>query len=366
MTAELIVQPSEIPAALSQIWEKMEGMGKMRACLFNLILYVEHTSRLDYIRKIAQSVIEKFPSRVIFVLCNGGSSEQGLQAKVSVLHSQAPESHSIACDLIEFHVTPNERKRIPFVILPNIISDLPVYLLWAEDPVASDPIFTQLSQVATRLIFDSESARSLPDFAREILTQLTKNEIEIADLNWGRAENWRDVLTSVFYSPERLQQLNAAKEIRISYNKISTASFCHTQIQAIYLQLWLASRLNWTVGNARKENEILTFTYTNESGPVLVTLKPQEIHDLAPGMVTSIEIFTKDEAHFLFSRETNPFQQVTVNISTHELCELPMHFLYPKGAKGQSLVKEICHRGSSEHFLKVLKLLSKMDSSNLC
>lgn len=154
MPADLIT-PAEIQPELDRIWESLEGTSKMRASLFNLVFYTEKRERAEYIHTIAQNLIERFPSRVIFITT---SEEQDfLNTRVSVM-----SAGDIACDLIEIDVSGPSIERIPFIILPHILPDLPIYVIWGEDPAGQDPLFEQMQKLATKMIFDSEATEDLP------------------------------------------------------------------------------------------------------------------------------------------------------------------------------------------------------------
>jgi hypothetical protein len=76
-------------------------------------------------------------------------------------------------------------------------------------------------------------------------------------------------------------------------------------------------------------------------------------------MILSLDIQTTNQEHYTFLRSTENSQQISVTFSTKTICEFPSHFLFAKGAAGQSLVKEICHNGSSKHFLNLLSFLKE-------
>jgi len=259
------------------------------------------------------------------------------------------------------------RMRVPLLILPHILPDLPVFFIWAEKPIITDPLFVQLSKFATRLIFDSECSESLPEFANDLLTLHAHAACtDVADLNWARTENWRDALSTTFYPAQKFADLKEATEIKITFNAASTAFFCHTNIQALYLQIWLASRLNWKFKSGQKTKEALVFIYTREDGEVVISLTFTQEARLAPGIVVSLDITSKNGTHYAFSRDLKKPHQIKLSYSTRELCEMPAYFLFAKGEKGQSLVKEISHKGTSQHYLAVLERVSKLDTKNLC
>jgi glucose-6-phosphate dehydrogenase assembly protein OpcA len=352
-----LVEIAQIQSELTRIWDSLEGTNKIRACLFNLILVTYKNERAEYIRTITEKVIERFPSRVIFITIDKEATKDYLDAKVSAMAGAKGES-DVVCDLIELDAGGSAQVRIPFVILPQILPDLPIYVVWAENPCQDNPLAQQLEKLATRMIFDSESTDDLPNFAKALLKNQKAFGCDIADLNWARTQNWRELLSTVFYPQDRLLELQEAKTIQIVYNAYETKFFCHTKIQAIYLQGWLASQLNWKLESIGKDQ----FRY----GVATVELVPAKNKDLPPGTVVSLEIETTRNDHFSFSRCKDNPQQINMIFSTPEKCDIPSRFLFTKSQSGLSLVNEICHNGTSEHYLKLLLFLSQIDSSKLC
>lgn len=356
------VSPSNIQNELNKIWESFETKTVTRACLFNLIFYTHKNHRTHYIERITQAVVEKFPSRVIFVTINKDAKEDYLKTAVSILPSSKGE-FDVACDYIHIETGGSYQERVPFVVLPHILPDLPVYLVWAEDPNQEDPTCHQLEQFVDRLIFDSESSENLAHFATNALKHYEKSQSDIADLNWARIEDWRDVFSMTFHSDEKLKKIESAQKIAIQYNSQETPFFCHTRIQAMYLQLWLACQLNWEFDAASNDKNTSVFKYKGRSGPIEITLSAVQEAKLPPGLILSAEIQTAQNESFSFKRNAKLLHQITFEHSTSSQCDLPFHYVFTKVESGHSLVKEICHRGTSEHYLKVLNLLKKMEKS---
>lgn len=362
------IPPSAIEATLDSIWNKLaskEGGGKMRACLFNLILVTKNTQRTAYIRGVAERVIEKFPSRILFITIDQGKKEESLKTTVSVV-GVAGQSSDVACDFIEFSVSEVSTGRIPFGVLPHLIPDLPTYLLWAEDPIQENPLSYQLEKYASRMIFDSEATDNLTLFAKSILHHREVTGCDIADLNWARTENWRTLLLSTFRSTERLNELADTASLKIEFNALETTFFCHTQIQAIYLQGWLACQLGWKFQGLKADKTSAVYSYINNKGqPLSVELVPAMNKEIAPGAIISFSLATHGEQHFEFARKSETPYQVTLIICSKDICEAPTQFLLTKGGIGLTLVKEICRKGTSEHYLKLLEFLSKMETTRI-
>ena len=326
----------------------------LKACLFNLLLYTQKNLRADYIRTLTQKVIDRFPSRVIFITVDKNSTSDTLNLTSSTLQGES----EITCDLLEIEVAEKSKDRLPFVILPYIIPDLPIYLLWAENPVVENPLSHQLDSFATRMIFDSEATDNLPRFAKAVLEHKKEAGCDVADLNWARTENWRNLLSSTFYSEERLEMLKRAQNIQITYNAHATQFFCHTKTQAVYLQGWLAAQLEWKLTGVEKD----CFLY----GPLKVEIFPAEYPDLPPAAVISLEVLTTKGEHFSFARSKEQPTQVAMILSTKEKCEIPSKYIFTKSQSGLSLVNEIGFTGTSEHYLKLLSYLLSLEGKWGC
>jgi len=360
-----LIPPSEIHAELKRIWESQEGQNKMRASLFNLIFYTEKNTHAEYIQAISQNVIEKFPSRVIFITKDPDESKDHLHTGVSVLGSSDGDS-DIACDYIEIDVAGKHSERVPFVVLPHILPDLPIYVIWGEDPSQNTPLLTELKKLATRFIFDSEAITDLSQFAHTLLDFQKPFSTDIADLNWARMESWRNLLTSTFYTEERLAKLRKTKTIQILYNAEESPFCCHPQIQALYLQGWLSAQLGWTLLGLKTENDKLTFSYQREGREVTINLYPETQKNLKPGTILSVDLETEDQHHFSFGRDLAVPHHVSMRFSTLEKCDMPLKYIFTKDESGQSLVKEICHKGTSTHYIHLLKSIQDRKEYSLC
>jgi glucose-6-phosphate dehydrogenase assembly protein OpcA len=353
-----LVPPEKIQPELNRIWESLKTKNTTRASLFNLIFFTEKGHRTAYFQKIAQAVVEKFPARVIFIITDTEAKIDQLKTEVSILTSSRGE-FDVACDYIQIETAAGANQRVPFLVLPHLLPDLPVYLVWAEDPERNDPLCNEIARFTDRLIFDSEITEQFPQFAKEVLKTHQATGCEVADLNWARTEDWRDLFSRAFYTEDRLTQVQRTKTLKIIYNAQSSASFCHTKIQPIYLQAWLGSRLGWVFKSQREEKNELIFCYQNKDLPIEVSLCSEKDPAQPPGLILSCLFQTMDGASFAFERNRERLNQISCQYSDANMCALPHHYLFTKAESGHSLVKEICHRGTSEHFLDTLRFISK-------
>jgi len=354
------VEPAKIEDELAKIWDDLQGKNKMRACLFNLVIYAKKDQRAGYLQKIAEKLIQRFPSRIILVSEDDKSIESYLSSKVSVL-SADEGSNGIFCDLIEIDVSGNHRKRVPSVILPHLLPDLPIYLLWGDDPTCEDPISFNLETFATRTIFDSETSDHLLKFVKSITAQRDRSHCDIADLNWGRIEGWRNLFASTFYSKEKIAKLSNAKSIVIEFNSKASKFYCHTTTQSIYFQAWIACRLGWKSTGVEKRGNDLIFNY----GETSVTIVTGEMESLPPGRILSVDICLTESDHIKFERKPSTPHHVVIQECTHDICKIAAQHIFEKEESGKSLVNEICHQGTSKHFSETLDFILQINEEEL-
>ena len=364
MASENIVHPSQIESQLTAIWDSLQGKGKTRACLFNLIFYSNLNKRTDYLYQIGQKLIEKFPSRILFVTVDEDAPKETRKTSVSVISSESENSET-ACDFINILLSKDQSERAPFLILPHLLPDLPIYLLWADDPSKNDPTGQKLEKLASRVIFDSESTDHLGDFASSLLKHKESSGSDIADLNWARIEGWRQLLAETFKAKEKLEDFSNLSSMKIYYNCRQSDFFCHTKIQALYLQSWIAAQMNWTVDTSKKIDDSTYISYKKTSGKADVFLIPTCVETVAPGRLISLEIIGKSNDLFKIYRKEDQPHVIHVEFTTEQLCQLPSQFIFDRYESGQSLVKEIFHKGTSNHYLNMLKKLKEIKDRDL-
>lgn len=362
MTIQQIVSPESIETELLKIWEDLSKENKMRASLFNLVVFNRLSSRTDYVRNIVQKVAEKFPCRTLFISQDPDAKTNYLKTAISVITPNAKES-TIACDLIDIGVAGTDIEKVFSLLLPHLIPDLPINVLWTEDPSVPHPLFEPLSNLATRMIFDSESADNLLSFANTLLNLHSQTKIDIADLNWARTQGWRNLIASIFDSPSRLKELKATNFLKLCYNSRESEFFCHLKIQSMYLLAWLSSRLGWKI---TKAESVLRFAFQSETGPIEAGIVSESWEKLGSGTVISAKITTSEGHTFLAERIKDRYHYVKIHLASSDSCELPYEFVLGQTATGQSLVQEICMKGTSVHYIDMLKELIILDKDKLC
>ncbi|MFN0065094.1 MAG: glucose-6-phosphate dehydrogenase assembly protein OpcA [Chlamydiales bacterium] len=349
-TVEKIIN---ITTELTKLWDKEQGENKIRASLFNLIVYVHKDERLPLHLATIQNVVAKFPCRVIMIIHDTSSHENYIQSSVSS-QTIVEGNNQIYCELIQISVAGSFLQRVPFIVIPNIQADLPVYLLWTEDPTEECTIMPRLGRTASRIIFDAEKTESLQKYSRAILDLSEKYNAEIGDLHWSALFGWRRIFAETFNDRKTLSHLQECHTIHIVFNSSEDVTHQHTDIRAAYLQSWLATCMGWTLKSCDKGK----LTYTDNKQKIKVHIRGTNASDLPPGTVVSVEIESDHNgAHYIFKKEAGG-RQIYCQFSDNEMCSLPFRHYLGGVKEGQEIINEIFYPAPKEHYFAMIRMLA--------
>jgi hypothetical protein len=180
---------------------------------------------------------ERHPSRTLLLVPRPGE-EDGLDATVSIRCFPIGD-RAICGEVIELFLRGNRAGAPASIVLPLLISDLPVFCRWRGEPPWRAQEFEQLVGITDRLIVDSTEWPDLgPAYAK--LAELF-DRVVVSDIAWDRTERWRGLLASLWPG------IAEARSIRVH----------GTKAQAALLGGWLRSRLEHDVEVEVDERERL-------------------------------------------------------------------------------------------------------------
>jgi len=336
-----------------------DEMAGLHASLFNLIVFSPDPDRTAYFRSLVEDIVDYFPCRVLFVeACSKRVDDcEGIVTDFNG-YAQRKGPYLTGYEEVTLVYHPSQRDQISFRLLPYLLPDLPNYLIWGQDPTTEHDVLPALLPYTNRLIIDSEATDDLQRFTRQILGQIQGSNIDVIDLNWTRIKGWRDVVSEVFDTSVRVQQLSIAKELIIKYNGRQNPFFTHNEAQAIYLQGWLAAQLHWQLRSLERGSGVSTLQYSNGIRDTKVQLVAEDVDERSPGSILSLEIFGDGENHYTFER--SPGQQVaTVRVSSKTNCLLPFHLVLWGPERRYHFLRELFYCDPTTHYLHTLHTLSQ-------
>jgi glucose-6-phosphate dehydrogenase-like protein OpcA len=180
---------------------------------------------------------ERHPSRTL-LLVPRPDEEDGLDALVSVRCFPIGD-RAICGEVIELTLRGARAAAPASIVLPLLISDLPVFLRWRGQPEWDSAVFEQLLGVIDRLVVDTTEWPGIPAAYGELAAFFDR--VVVSDIAWDRTERWRGLLASLWPG------IADVKTIRVH----------GTQSQAQLLHGWLVSRLGHQVELEVDERERL-------------------------------------------------------------------------------------------------------------
>ena len=171
---------------------------------------------------VLSGLAERHPSRTIVLFPRGGDG--GVEGDVA-LECFPTGERSVCTETIRMQLRGTACEHPASVVLPLLISDLPVFLRWRGCPPFGGSAFEELVGVVDRLIVDSTEWEDLPGAYVELAKVFDR--VAVSDIAWARTSRWRPMLASLW--PE----IADVKTIRVE----------GTAAQAHLLGGWLRSRL---------------------------------------------------------------------------------------------------------------------------
>jgi glucose-6-phosphate dehydrogenase assembly protein OpcA len=188
---------------------------------------------LDAAETTLAGMNERHPSRTL-ILVPKPAEPNGLDADLS-LRCFPLGATQVCGEVIELHLRGNRTVAPASVVLPLLISDLPVFCRWRGEPPFGEPQWEQMVGVADRVIVDSSEWDELRYRELEWAFPVTA----VSDIAWARTYEWRVELAG--YWPAIREQ-----EIRIR----------GPRAEATLLRAWLNARLGRAIRPIEPAGEI--------------------------------------------------------------------------------------------------------------
>jgi hypothetical protein len=214
---------------------------------------------------------ERHPSRTLLLVPKPDEPD-GLDAQVSIRCFSLGD-RSICGEVIELDLRGERTKAPASIVLPLLISDLPVFLRWRGQPSFGSDEFEQLVGITDRLIVDSTEWHDLPGAYRQLAELFER--IAVSDIAWARTERWRSLLASLW--PE----IADVRSIRVR----------GTPAQAYLLAGWLRSRLRHDLEVEVEEHERLEGIDLDGQPAPFPPGKPPNASDV---LSAELDLFTRE------------------------------------------------------------------------
>jgi hypothetical protein len=220
------VSVSEVQVQLARLRiEAEEGGTAQRTSVMTHIAWVPEPW-LPAAREVLRGLAERHPSRTIVLVPEPDGGEAAIDAELELARFPLGDSERSICTETVLLRLRGPRAHAPAsIVMPLLVSDLPVFCRWRGEPPFGLSEFEQLIGVVDRLVVDSEEWDDLPYVYKKLANELDRTAI--SDIAWQRLLPWRSALARLWPG-------------------IADASAIHIagpKADALLLAAWLSTRL---------------------------------------------------------------------------------------------------------------------------
>jgi glucose-6-phosphate dehydrogenase assembly protein OpcA len=201
------------------------GPPRMRASVMTHIAWVPERW-VEQATETLAGLGERHPSRTILLLPRPDDLQDVLEGEVDFrCFVRGGQQREVCSEVISIRLCGNRAAAPASVVMPLLVSDLPVFLRWRGPLPFGGSELQQLVGVADRLVVDS---REWPE-ARADLARLPElfDRIAVSDISWARTRPWRAAVADLW--PD--------------VAKASTLRVAGPEPEALLLHGWLTARL---------------------------------------------------------------------------------------------------------------------------
>ncbi len=183
------------------------------------------TTWLEAAAQTLAAMEERHPSRTV-LLTPEPRRKDGLDAVVDVVtHELQGSDRCVSSEVVELRLKGARAQAPASVVMPLLISGLPVFCRWRGEPPWGSEELEQLVGVVDRLVVDSTEWKGLPRGFERLGSLFDR--VAVSDIAWTRTWDWRGALAALW------------PDIRLA----GTVEVTGPQAEALLLAGWLRSRL---------------------------------------------------------------------------------------------------------------------------
>ena len=227
---------SEIERKLGQLrcTEEDAGMPELRTSTMTHLVWCPPEWRAKA-RATLAGLLERHPARTIFLIPCGGKVariEPSVELKDFELQGLSRE---VVSEVIELRLHGTTAHHPASIVLPLLMSDLPVFCRWRGEPAWGSNEFAEIAGIADRLVVDSSEWRSPPDGYARLAPLFTR--VAVSDIAYSRTLPWRRRLAELWPG------IGSIEKLRVE----------GPRADAELVAGWLRSRLKRKVALTRRE-----------------------------------------------------------------------------------------------------------------
>jgi glucose-6-phosphate dehydrogenase assembly protein OpcA len=226
-------------------------------------------------RATLAGLLERHPARTIFLIPEPGG-ETAIEARVELKDFQLQGmSREVLSEVIELRLRGSAARHPSSVVLPLLVSDLPVFCRWRGEPAWGSGELAEVVGVTDRLVVDSSEWRGIPGAYAQLAALF--GSVAVSDIAFSRTLPWRRRLAELWPGIGTIEKLRVQGP----------------RADAELVAGWLRARLKREISLTRREAATVTAMWV-DGDPVASPGEP-----LSPSELLSAELdqFGRDRVY---------------------------------------------------------------------
>ena len=184
--------------------EADDGMPELRTSTMTHIVWCPPEWRAKA-RATLAGLLERHPARTIFLIpCPGSEAKIEARAELKDFQLQGV-SREVLSEVIELRLRGSAADHPGSIVLPLLVSDLPVFCRWRGEPDWGSEALTEVIGVTDRLVVDSSEWHEIPG-AYACLVDLFES-VAVSDIAFSRTLPWRRRLAELWPEIATIEKL---------------------------------------------------------------------------------------------------------------------------------------------------------------
>jgi glucose-6-phosphate dehydrogenase assembly protein OpcA len=224
--------------------EAADGMPELRTSTMTHIVWCPPTWQ-SAARETLAGLLERHPARTIFLMPEPGR-ENCVSAKVELKDFQIHGlEREIISEVIEIRLRGTAAAHPSSILLPLLVSDLPVFCRWRGEPAWESDTLREIVSVTDRLVVDSAEWRNLPAAYPALIALF--GSVAVSDIAFSRTLPWRRRLAELWPG------IGNAERLRVQ----------GPRADAELIAGWLRSRLKREIALTRRNDATVTAVWVD-------------------------------------------------------------------------------------------------------
>ena len=156
-------------------------------------------------RATLAGLLERHPARTIFLIPCGGRVDR-IEATVELKDFELEGlSREVVSEVIEVRLHGTAIHHPASIVLPLLVSDLPVFCRWRGEPTWGANEFAEITGIADRLVVDSSEWRNAAAGYAQLVPLFTR--VAVSDIAYSRTLPWRRRLAELWPGIASIEKL---------------------------------------------------------------------------------------------------------------------------------------------------------------